>query len=192
MRFGGVVMKRSRYREIERIGKMRNITNVEAGKIYFRRKLIRFSIIVLLLIICISILIYCFNFVINYETNRNKSVENKIEDIVNSSKVEAKTITIEDKHDLSIRNLLAPTGFVNSKYMNGYFHKDKVSNAIFVTDRANKDESILDSMIIKRNKPYKVKVINTGAGYILYQYKDYKVNMNSNSFKTQIRLMHDL
>lgn len=54
-------------------------------------------------------------------------------------------------------------------------------------------DNLKENFITDRKQPYKVKVMNTGAKEdILYEYKGYKLDTDSEDFKSEIRAMHHL
>lgn len=195
-------MNHSKIRELAKDSRYHNLTNVEIAKLHKRRviqKAIGFLIFMVGAALFISLVIKSVHDIpLNIEKHNNEKAKNEISEVMKNADVVNKQVNIESKNDSVFRDKLNPVGLLNSKSLEVTIANPKSitltpkHNLVYVVDRNKKGEAVMKSFIQDRNKPYKVKLLDTGAGYILYQYKDYKVNTKSEAFKTQIRRMHEL
>ena len=124
----------------------------------------------------------------NLDASANDERKKSIKEIVKTSDIKTKRITVKEKGD---EGQFLP--IFKHKNKLGVVYDDEQTNVKDLIIIGEDNDEIKDKFIKDRKKPYKVKVMDTGTKEkILYQYDDYKLDTDSDDFKTKIRNLHDL
>lgn len=107
--------------------------------------------------------------------------KDEVKDVVQASQVKSETVTVEKKQGV---NPLMETTMKVKKGAN-------TENVKICSDEKG-IKKINDELVEGTNKKYPIKVIDTGRTKILYQYKDYKLNINDKAFVNEIMKKHNI
>lgn len=165
-------------------------------EVYWKKKAIKSKIIkVILIIIMVLIAIFIIKNTLSDIENKNiKKNEDKINEIVKEADIKTYEITVREKNNDVLTKGLELIPMINnlSNSMQIYRKDTLLSTNLIIAENNDKSNKLIDKFIIKRNKPYKIKIMETGASSILYEYGDYKVNTESKEFKKLIIDEHKL
>lgn len=169
----------------------------EYPEIYYRKKAKKLKLLKILVnIVLIIALIFLLKTIWeNYETKKIEDNNSKINEIVKSSDIKSSDIEIHSKNNNLVYTFFDMMPYIENYYnsMDVYFDNEiSLPEQLYIAEDREQVDKVIDKFIVKRNEPYKVKVMNTGASHILYQYGNYKVDTNSKAFKKMIIKQHDL
>ncbi|OEL08283.1 hypothetical protein [Staphylococcus equorum] len=158
--------------------------------------ILRATLFGLLIVGVLMAVVYMFVYLDNKaNASANEKHESSINDVVKSSDIKTRYIIVKDNYTNTTDRLISMFG-INDK-RNKISVKYKESNMtpknLKIVGEKQTSDNLKENFITDRKQPYKVKVMNTGAKEdILYEYKGYKLDTDSEDFKSEIRAMHHL
>ncbi|WP_281512457.1 hypothetical protein [Mammaliicoccus vitulinus] len=154
--------------------------------------LLKIVIFIVLLAVVLVLTIGAYGAVVlsdKLEVKANNEHEKSIKEIVKTADIKKEHITVKEKGD---EGQFLPL-FQYENKIGVVYDDDEQTNVKDLIIIGEENDEIKDKFIKDRKKPYKVKVMDTGAKEkILYQYDDYKLDTDSKEFKKRIRDSHDL